>query len=201
MTSSSELRKKIRHQRRDLEPRARTHAALQLTNHLSGHRWFKQSRDIAFYLPNDGEISLLEAIEVAWDRGKRCYLPVLSHRHTSRLWFVPFTPDSALAPNRFGILEPLHQRRDRLFKPRQLDLVLLPLVAYDHAGYRLGMGGGFYDRTFAFRHQRRGVWRKPRLLGAAYSFQAHEQLDINPWDVRLDGVVTEQGVEIWQEKI
>jgi 5-formyltetrahydrofolate cyclo-ligase len=199
MNPNSELRKQMRRRRCELDARQRQIAEQQLTRHLINHRWFKYSRHIAFYLPNNGEVSLWDAIEQAWKLQKQCYLPVLSHRHSGRLWFVPFDPDSALVPNRFGIPEPLHRRRDRLFKPRQLDLVLTPLVAYDHAGYRLGMGGGFYDRTFAFRHPRRGQWHKPRLLGAAYAFQACEQLEIQPWDVRIDGVVTDQGTEIWQE--
>ena len=72
-----------------------------------------------------------------------------------------------------------------------LDLVLVPLVGFDDQGTRLGMGGGFYDRSFATRLFRR-YWRKPRLIGVAYELQRVAHLDRQPWDVALDGVVTEQ---------
>ena len=97
------------------------------------------------------------------------------------------------ASNALGIAEPEHTRR---FDPRKvwsLDLMLLPLVAFDAAGNRLGMGGGFYDHTLAYLHQRRR-WRKPTLLGAAFALQQVDHLEAGVWDVPLDGVATEHGV-------
>src|SRR5690606_28904822 len=92
--------------------------------------------------------------------------------------------------NRFGIPEP---HGARTLGARWLDLVFTPLVAFDAHGMRLGMGAGFYDRAFAFRRWRT-VWRGPRLVGLAYSFQQAARIEAAPHDVLLDAVVTENGV-------
>ena len=93
---------------------------------------------------------------------------------------------------RFGIPEPA-RIHDRRIKSIALDLVLLPLVAFDTAGHRLGMGGGYYDHSFEFI-RRRVHWNKPRLVGLAYEFQRLPLIEPEPWDVSLDAVATEQGV-------
>jgi len=97
-----------------------------------------------------------------------------------------------LLPNRFGIPEPpLKHRHIRM--PWGLELILLPLVAFDSDCNRLGMGGGFYDRTLAYlRH--RCCWRRPRLIGVAHECQRVEGLPVNEWDVALDAVITERRV-------
>ena len=92
--------------------------------------------------------------------------------------------------NRYGIPEPAHPNKARNFPLRSLDLVLMPLVGFDTQGNRLGMGGGYYDRSFAFLH-RHSHWRKPHLMGTAYEFQRLSKLDAQPWDVPLDAIVTE----------
>ena len=106
---------------------------------------------------------------------------------------MPFAEGTALARNRFGILEPASRRRDRARKPCAIDVVLAPLVAFDSEGNRLGMGGGFYDRTLArLGHLRH--WRTPRLVGVAYDFQKVDALPAQDWDVPLDAVVSEREV-------
>lgn len=100
--------------------------------------------------------------------------------------------NDALITNRFGIDEPdtpLHQTT----RSYGLDLVLMPLVAFDIEGNRLGMGKGYYDRTLKFLHLRRH-WRKPRLVGIAYELQKFEQLPKQAWDIPLDAIVTEKAV-------
>lgn len=182
----------MRQQRRNLTPNQRRHAAAALARHLSGHPLFLHSRHIAFYLPNDGEMDVTPLIQRAWSMGKRCYLPVLGPIFHNRLWFAPFDGQSPLQRNRFGIPEPAHPWRV-MRRPWALDLILTPLVAFDAAGNRLGMGGGFYDRTLAYLENRRH-WRKPQLLGTAYAFQQVAQLPHQPWDVPMQGVATESGV-------
>jgi len=97
--------------------------------------------------------------------------------------------------NRFRIPEPALHARHRI-SPMALDLVLTPLVAFGDEGARLGMGGGYYDRTFAWLHHRH-LWRTPRLIGVAYGFQYHPDLEANHWDVPLSAVVTEEGVRLF----
>ncbi|MDX1434376.1 MAG: 5-formyltetrahydrofolate cyclo-ligase, partial [Gammaproteobacteria bacterium] len=151
---------------------------------------FSRVQRVACYVANDGEMDLTPALARLWRAGKHVYLPAL---HGDALWFLPATPDSPMQRNRFGIPEPAAGADTRV-APFALDLVLMPLVAFDGAGNRLGMGGGFYDRTFAYLARRRH-WRKPRLIGVAYGFQRVPSLPARPWDVTLEGVLTERGLE------
>lgn len=187
--SRNDIRRQMRQRRRALSADARRAAARALARQLCGSALFRRSRHIAVYLPNDGEMDLTLLIERAWAMGKQCYLPVLSPTFHNRLWFAPYRHNTPLRPNRFGIPEPKHGWRNA--RPVwSLDLVLTPLVAFDHHGNRLGMGGGFYDRTLAYLPHRRH-WRKPHLLGIAYEFQHTEQLPHASWDVPLDGIATD----------
>jgi len=112
---------------------------------------------------------------------------VLAPFSRQRLWFARYTPGDALAANRYGIPEPVVRE---LIKPWALDLILTPLVAFDTTGHRIGMGGGYYDRSLAFLHSRQH-WQKPCRLGLAYEFQKQVMIEPNPWDIPLDGIATE----------
>ena len=187
MNDRDQLRRTLRNKRRSLDSGAREKASLAVCENIAASRWYQNSRRIAFYLSNDGEIDLQPLIEHAWQNHKHCFLPVLGIRHTQRLWFLPYTANTPLAANRFGIPEPVHANRERRFKPMTLDLILMPLVAFDTQGNRLGMGGGFYDRTLSFLNWRQH-WQRPRLIGTAYDFQQQAQLDSRDWDVALHGI-------------
>ena len=185
------LRQQIRSQRRALSDSEREHAAFLLCERIAASRTFQRSKHIAFYLTNDGEIDLSLLIKHAWQQGKQCYLPVLAEPNTQRLWFIPYTADTKLRNNRFGIPEPIHSYKTRLRKTLSLDLILMPLVAFDQQGNRVGMGGGFYDRSLAFLRHRK-YWHKPNLLGVAYELQKQTQLETNPWDIPLQAIATEK---------
>ncbi|MCP1363185.1 5-formyltetrahydrofolate cyclo-ligase, partial [Halomonas sp. BBD45] len=124
----------------------------------------------------------------------KVYLPVLRPLSDNRLWFVHYHADTPMVANRFGIREP-HTRhgahRARQLPPWALDLVLLPLVGFDDDGNRMGMGGGFYDRSFAFVRYRRP---RPRLIGVAHDCQRVERLPVASWDVPLDAIVSDARV-------
>ena len=185
------LRREMRRRRRALSRSERRAAARALSDRLGGSRWFLNSRTIAVYLSNDGEIDLLPLIERAWAMGKRTYLPRL---FGSRLRFFPFHARSVLAGNRFSIPEPVEPAHRRI-RPLFLDLVLFPLVAFDGCGNRLGMGAGYYDRTFeAVRH--RTAWQGPKRIGVAYELQRVDFLPAAQWDVPLNAIVTEQAIRI-----
>lgn len=189
MSSRPDQRKQLRARRRRLTRQQRAAAALSLARRLAAEHIFQNSQRIAAYLPVDAEMDPTPLIERAWSLRKKIYLPVLSPLPTDTLWFVRYEPHSRMVKNRYGIPEPLVQHRHRL-PAQSLDLVLTPLVGFDNHGNRLGMGGGFYDRTFAFLN-RRVQYQKPRLLGLAYENQRLPSLRREPWDVRLHGVVTE----------
>lgn len=152
---------------------------------------FRQSKHVALYLPNDGEIDPHLVLRLCWAMGKKCYLPVLHPIRHNRLWFVEYRPETKLHKNIYRILEPSLVKVPRR-PPWAMDLVLLPLVAFDPQGGRLGMGGGYYDRTFAFKQK----WRKGRgtkLIGLAHDMQKVASLETASWDIPLEGVATEQG--------
>jgi 5-formyltetrahydrofolate cyclo-ligase len=134
----------------------------------------------------DGEIDPALLLVAAQRRNKDCYLPVISPVGVPRLRFKRWRKGEALKTNFYGIAEP---RSGPYCPPRTLSLVLMPLVGFDADGNRLGMGKGYYDRTFAFR--RRTVQRHPVLLGLAHECQRVEKLEVEAWDLPLDGVVTD----------
>ncbi len=184
------LRRDLRARRRALDATARRRAARGLARAVARHPYYVRAQSLATYLARDGEIDPGELVVRAWASGRHCYLPVLIDRPWPHLRFAPHTPATRFVPNRFGIPEPDVPRR-ALLPARALDLLLLPLVAFDADGNRLGMGGGYFDRTLAY--QRHRVWRRPRLLGVGYAFQQVAGLDAASWDVPLHGVVTERG--------
>lgn len=193
--SRNQLRRRLRTQRQALTPAEQTRAARALVAQLTATRLFRVSRRIALYLPNDGEIEPVAVMERLWQMHKTCYLPILSRLRHDRLWFAPFTPDTPLAVNRFGIPEPQVPAR-RWRRAQDLDLILMPLVAFDARGNRLGMGGGFYDKSLAFLRSR-GRWHKPHLLGLAHDFQRVDRLDACAWDVPLQGVATDRTIYLF----
>jgi len=194
-TDKNDLRQKLRTRRRALSPDEQKQAASRVAANVTGSRLFLTSRRIACYLPNDGEIDTRPILAHIRRMRKVCYLPVLSRLTRDRLWFARMETDTDLSPNRFGIPEPVVPARE-LVRAQELDLILMPLVGFDDHGHRLGMGGGYYDRSLEFlRHRTR--WRKPHLLGIAYDFQRVNGLTADPWDIPLTGVVTDQAIYIY----
>lgn len=178
----------MRRQRAALTPKVQRLYAQQMLQQLRKQRIFRSARHIALYLPVRGEADPRDLKKYAWPHQK-FYLPVLSPLPNEGLWFIHWHQHTCFRLNCFRIPEPYpqhcHQRG-----VRQLDLVIMPLVAFDQSGNRLGMGGGFYDRTFAFKRLQT-YHPRPYLVGYAYAFQQVALLQSQPWDVPLDAVVTE----------
>lgn len=194
MGNSNNIRKQIQKKRKELPKPIQQEHALSLASRVAEQPVFLKSQNIAAYIPVNGEMDPFPLIYRSWELGKTVFLPVLIPYHHNRLWFAPFHPDSKLINNRFGIPEPVIQKR-RIIPPYALDLVLTPLVAFDPQCNRMGMGGGYYDRTFAFlRHRKQ--WIKPRLLGMAYELQSVNNIKKQKWDVPLWGVATETNLYI-----
>ncbi|KXO84460.1 MAG: 5-formyltetrahydrofolate cyclo-ligase [Pseudomonas sp.] len=185
------LRRKLRQTRRQLSSAQQRHAARRLYRQLSHHPLFRRARHIALYLPNDGEIDPRLLLRAAQRRGKATYLPVLNPWPRTRMVFQRIEPGERLRRNRFGIFEPVI-RTARQRRVWALDLLLMPLVGFDGNGGRLGMGGGFYDRSLAYRARRKKS-HKPTLLGLAHECQRVDRLPLESWDVPLLGTVTDRG--------
>ncbi len=188
----SQLRRKLRNARNKLTPQQQTNAAIGLLNTLKKELFYRRAKRVAFYLPNDGEISPLPLIKLSESLGKRCYLPVLHPQRQGQLLFGEYCDNDKLCHNRFGIAEPdLRQRKH--CQAFAMDLVFLPLVGFDNQGNRLGMGGGFYDRSFAFKRHAARRYQKPLLVGLAHNLQQVDALPAEPWDVPLFGIATDNG--------
>ncbi len=188
--SRPQLRRMLRKARRALTPSEQRKAAQGLYRQLAQHPLFRRAKHISLYLPTDGEIDPRLLLRAAQRQGKATYLPVLSAWPRTKMVFQRVRPGDKLLPNRFRILEP-HVNANRQRNVWALDLVLLPLVGFDDVGGRLGMGGGFYDRSLAYLARRKN-WRKPTLLGLAHECQKVERLAQASWDVPLAGTVTDK---------
>lgn len=189
----AQLRAQLRQQRRNLSPRQQRRAAYSLKRRLGCQPLFARAKRIGFYLASDGEISAQPLIELALSLGKQCFLPVLHPVRHNRLWFARYRPGSQLIKNSYGIEEPNIRLEPRVLAS-SLDLVLLPLVGFDPQGGRLGMGGGYYDRTFAFKLNAKVKRRNPLLVGLAHELQKRDQLKLADWDIPLAAVATDQQV-------
>ena len=181
----TDLRQRLRRERRAIPAADRIAAAEALARQLLALRFAPQRGAVAGYWAVDGEIGL-HAWQLALPPQVRYCLPVL--RDDGLLGFAPWRPGDALASNRFGIPEPVVEP-GALLASSDLDLVVMPLVGYDHDGHRLGMGGGWYDRSFAFRHD---APAPPWLVGAGFSSQRLDGLLCEAWDVRLDALCNER---------
>jgi 5-formyltetrahydrofolate cyclo-ligase len=184
------LRKKLRAQRRSLSDSDHRQRSVAAAKAIMRLRMFSAGKRVALYLPFDRETDTAALIRAAQQRGVRIFVPVISDRRHCRLRFYPLK--GATSPGTFGILVP--RTRARPVSPQWLDLIVLPLVGVDGGGWRLGIGGGYYDRALAFRRRRR-CWKGPHLVGLAFECQRTDSKFAEAWDVRLNSLATESGVE------
>ncbi|MES2675464.1 MAG: 5-formyltetrahydrofolate cyclo-ligase [Pseudomonadota bacterium] len=190
--SRQQLRTELRARRRALTPDQQAQASQWLLRKLMSLPLFMRSQHVALYWAMDGEIDVAPVATQLWKMGKHCYLPVLHPQHKRQLWFAEYLPSTQLKLNKFKIPEPDHRNAQKL-PAHLLDVVLVPLVGFDATGARLGMGGGFYDTTFAFKQKQKSI-SKPWLLGVAHACQQMDKLETAEWDVALHGVVTDEAI-------
>jgi 5-formyltetrahydrofolate cyclo-ligase len=183
------LRAELRAKRRAVTPVRRTVAAERVARNLDRAFHLRPGLRVALYASFPEELDSAPLIELARSRRCRIFLPRINRRN-GRIRFLEAAAGGRESVNHLGIVEPVGTQP---IAARWLDLVVQPLVGFDEYGLRLGMGGGFYDRTFAFRNIHH-TWRGPRLVGVAYSFQQVPSIAAAAYDVRMDAVVTEKGV-------
>jgi 5-formyltetrahydrofolate cyclo-ligase len=187
------LRRSLRHQRKALSQQQQHLAAIRLCDQLKNLPEIRRARRISLYLPVNGEIDPMPLLPWLRKRNVEVYLPVLRPFSTNTLWFVAYRPNTPMILNRFGIWEPdlrfSAQRHNRL-PAWALDTLIVPLVGFDANANRMGMGGGFYDRSLAFMHR---PGPSPTLIGVAHACQQVASLPVEPWDVPLQAVVSDQG--------
>lgn len=187
-SANASRRRIIQQQRAALPIRQQQARSRQIAENIRRSRHFRNARHIALYLPVRGEADPRYLRKWALPR-QQFYLPVLSPFGDKRLWFVRWDQDTRFRPNHFRIPEPYPHHKHR--RPaRWLDLVMTPLVAFDQYGTRMGMGGGYYDRSFAFKNYK-CFEKRPFLLGYGYDFQEIKELQRQSWDIGLNAMATE----------
>ena len=186
-TTPDALRKKHRHARAEFNAETLERHAVALAANVTGVDEFTAAQTVASYIAIRGEIDVQPLMHQ--HPNKRYYLPVLRGQS---MHFAPWQPGDSLVKKDFGLLEPDVSDKDWI-EPAALDVVLMPLVVFDQYGNRIGQGGGFYDRTFAFLHGRQEA-ATPVLLGVAHDSQREPELIAEAWDVPLDLIATERTV-------
>ena len=184
------LRKQLRAQRRALTPQDHDRRSRLAAAAITRLPQFSAGRRVALYLPFDREVDTGQLIAAARRRGVRVFVPVIIDRRHHRVAFYPL--QGRTRRGTFGIRIP--ERARGALAARWFDLVVVPTVGIDRTGRRLGMGGGFYDRLFAFRRLRKH-WRAPRMIGLAFDCQRVETVQAESWDLHFDAVATESGLE------
>jgi 5-formyltetrahydrofolate cyclo-ligase len=181
------LRIDARKARRSITARERARASRQITDRFLNSRYFIASDTIGCYVSSWEEVDTSAIIERAWRAKKRIFLPVTGTHGYMR--FRETMPETDLAMNDFGLWEPVS---GRCIDVSELDVVVTPLVAFDSQRNRIGMGGGYFDRTFAFLRNRQ-YWLRPRLIGVAFECQRVREIAPNPWDIPVFRIYTETG--------
>lgn len=185
-----QIRQHIQRLRKALTQQQQNQLSRNMSQSLLRTPLFYTCNSIGAYFPHKGEIDPTQLVAKACSMGKSVYLPVIRPKPQISLWFARYRTNQALFRNSYGIPEPA-PLPDHLISVWALDLVLVPLVAFDKNGNRLGMGGGYYDRTFAYL-RRRSYWKSPKLIGLAYEFQKVNQLQTEKWDIPLHGIITDK---------
>lgn len=195
-SDKANLRRRLRAARNAVSANARRHAGQALVRHALRHRMLAAGKRIGFYMPANGEIDVMPLLNRAHAMGVQCFLPIVPGRGQRKLWFSRLEHLPQWHPhwrlNRFGIPE-YHPPRGKRLRSACLQRVFMPMLGFDDRGYRIGMGGGYYDASLAFLATRK-AWRVPVLIGVAFAAQQAERIPNDPWDVPLDGVLTERGM-------
>ncbi len=188
MEGHDELRQRNRKLRAELDTTQLEQATQALAENILCLAEYQRAQRVAAYFAVNGEIGLKSVIDHALAQGKDVYLPNLDRK---ALRFSPYFHAQRMRINKFHLPEP-DVGDSEMLAPDELDLVLAPLVAFDSNRNRIGMGGGFYDRSFAFRKNPENT--KPVLIGIAHELQKVDRILPKEWDVQLDMIVTDQAI-------
>ncbi|MDX1795102.1 MAG: 5-formyltetrahydrofolate cyclo-ligase [Hydrogenovibrio sp.] len=195
MHSQSSLRKLCRQKRNQLDKKTQQRHAKSATLRLLRSPILQRAKRVSVFLTRDGELETRWLVQALWQRKIEVYLPVLTRYAPQPMRFARYTPNTRLQPNVFDIPEPQIGKR-RLIAGHQLDVVITPLACFDHLGNRIGMGGGYYDRTFRFKL---GFFDpRPSLVGWAHQCQQVSELPRQPWDIPLNAIVTEERIRFFR---
>ena len=171
--------------RRSLNRNERIDASRAISDKVIASSYFVEAKSIGCYLSINEEVNTEFLIKVIMDSDKSLFLPKVQADATIN--FIHTNKNTKYSKNQFGIKEPMGNK-DHATK--DIDLILVPLVAFDIEGNRIGMGGGYYDKKFQdLGHDD----KKPILIGIAFNCQQFKKIQSDKWDVSLRHVFTESG--------
>lgn len=186
--NKSELRRTIRKKRLSLSLRQQKTASLKLFLKVSSHPLFRKAKNLGFYFANNGEISPDKIFELAIKKNKQCYSAALQDDNT--MVFRKYSGLKSLETHKYGFKQP--NARCKKINVKELDLVFVPLVAFNSQGDRLGMGGGFYDRVFEYKKNCPSIG--PKLIGLAHGCQKTVELEAQAWDIQMNYICTDEEI-------
>ena len=176
------MRQILRRRRAELPEADQAAASVAIMARLARIDVLRSAGTVAGYRAIRGEVDVDASLLLLIEQGAQVTVPRVEG---DAMTFLPWHPDAETAAGSFGIAEPIAGEPVAF---GDHDVVLVPLVAFDGAGQRLGQGGGFYDRAIA------GAARRPVLIGVAHSFQQVSEVPVAAWDQPLDAVVTEEHI-------
>ncbi len=190
------LRRQLRERRKAVGAHFRHVASSALVRLALRHRLLAKGRRIGIYMPAKSEIDVIPLRDRALAMQAHCFLPIVPSRGRKKMWFSQLGKQSSWVLNRYGIPEYRHPLAKRV-RVQNLDLLFMPLLGFDSHGFRLGMGGGYYDASLAHLTRVRS-WRRPWVVGVAFSIQEVGRLPSDPWDIPMDAVLTERAYRVFR---
>ncbi|CAL4323412.1 5-formyltetrahydrofolate cyclo-ligase [Buchnera aphidicola (Mindarus abietinus)] len=182
----------MRIKRKELSESKKNNAAIKVANLAYNLKKIKDAKNIALFSSFDGEINTFPLINLLWKKDARVFLPKIDSFSKKTVFFLEYKKNTILKLNKFNILEPIKKNKKKFFI-HELEIIIVPLVAFNFEGYRLGMGCGFYD--FLLRDSK----KKIIPIGIAYDFQLVKDIKINPWDVPLPYIITPKKIWFWKK--
>ncbi|AAO27087.1 5-formyltetrahydrofolate cyclo-ligase [Buchnera aphidicola str. Bp (Baizongia pistaciae)] len=185
-------RKYFRKLRKKINNKIREQLAISISKKIFYCNILDSVKNIAIFCSFDGEIDTYPLILKLWRQNYNVYLPIINYNYKKILGFMKYLPNTSLIKNRFNILEPVFDRKN-FIQSDDLDIMFVPLVAFDEFGYRLGMGGGFYDRILINYDIKKSFFP----IGLAFDCQFSKNINIKYWDVALPVIITPKKFWIW----
>lgn len=184
-STKPELRRQWLQRREALDPAVAAERSLEISRLIHWHPLYREAKQVLVTMPHRHEVDLRPLMEWAWQEEKEVILPRTSKEQRA-LHLYRVRGLDELTPGAYGIMEPVGLPHTEV-KAAEVDLALVPGVAFDRRGYRLGYGGGYFDRFFA------GVGEEMITLGVAYAFQIVPTVFPEVHDIPMAGVMTEEG--------
>ncbi|MBD1572413.1 5-formyltetrahydrofolate cyclo-ligase [Vibrio sp. S17_S38] len=195
--SRDRIRTLIRKRRQALSPQDQTQAGLDLLNQIKKLPHIIRAKSIALYLSIDGEVDTTPSIKWLWQQNKQVLLPVIHPFSSGHLLFLNYLPTTPMLINQYGILEPILDKT-QICPLSNIDIIFTPLVAFDESGQRLGMGGGYYDRTLEKSFE---TGEGAQAIGLAHNCQKVDTLPTQHWDIPLSIIVTPKQIWHWENNL